>query len=75
MNRRNAMIKKSALGALLLISMVGIASPAFAQRTHFGSRGEHAYSFVPPAGARSDLSPYATGGGSPGYNWRIEHDE
>jgi hypothetical protein len=69
------MIKKSALGALLLISMIGVASPAFAQRTHFGSRGEHTYDFVPPASGRSNLSPYATGGGSPGYNWRVEHDE
>jgi len=68
------MIKKSALGALLLISMVGVGSPAFAQMGHFDSRGAHGYVVDPPAGQRSDTVPSATGGGSAGYNWTVEHD-
>lgn len=69
------MMRKSTLGTLLLIAMMGAASPAFAQRTHFGSRDVHGYMVDPPAGARSDTLPSATGGGSPGYNWDVEHDE
>jgi hypothetical protein len=68
------MVKKSALGALLLISMIGVASPAFAQRAHFDTRGAHGYVVGPPAGQRSDTFPSATGGGSAGYNWTVEHD-
>ncbi|HVU87669.1 MAG TPA: hypothetical protein VHD36_10135 [Pirellulales bacterium] len=68
------MIKKSALGVLLLLSVIGVASPAFAQTTHFGSRGAHGYVVDPPAGQRSDTFPSATGGGSAGYNWSVEHD-
>ena len=30
------MMKDLALGALLVVAMIGVASPAFAQRTHFG---------------------------------------
>ena len=68
------MIKKSTLGAMLLIAMVGAASPAFAQREHFGSRGEHLYNVVPPAVGHSNAFPSDTGGGSAGYNWSVEHD-
>jgi hypothetical protein len=69
------MIKKSAFGALLLISMVGAVSPALAQRAHFNSRGTYGYVVDPPSGQRSDTFPSATGGGSAGYNWDVEHDE
>ena len=68
------MLKKSALGALLLASAIGVASPVFAQTTHFGPRGAHGYVVDPPAGQRSATFPSATGGGSAGYNWSVEHD-
>lgn len=68
------MIKNSALGVLLLVSAIGVASPAFAQTTHFGSRGAHGYVADPSAGQRPDTFPSATGGGSAGYNWSVEHD-
>ncbi len=68
------MIKKSVLGALLLISVVGVGSSAFAQRADFGSRGAHGYVIAPHLGQRSDTFPSATGGGSAGYNWTVEHD-
>lgn len=68
------MIKKPALGVLLLLSVIGVASPAFAQTTHYSSRGAHGYVVDPPAGQRSDTFPSATGGGSAGYNWSVEHD-
>lgn len=68
------MIKKSILGALLIVSTIGVASPAFAQRAHFDSRGTHGYVVDPSAGQRSDTFPSAAGGGSAGYNWTLEHD-
>ena len=69
------MIKKSALGVLLLLSVIGVASPAFAQTTHFGSRGAHGYVVDPPAGKRIRDASFCYGeGGSAGYNWSVEHD-
>lgn len=67
------MIRKSTLGTMLLIAMIGAASPAFAQREHFSSRHARSYTVDPPA-ARSNTFPSATGGGSAGYNWDVEHD-
>jgi hypothetical protein len=68
------MIRKSTLGTMLLIAMIGAASPAFAQRVHYGSRDAHGYIVDPPA-ARSNIAPSETGGGSSGYNWDVEHDD
>lgn len=68
------MIRKSTIGTVLLIAMIGAASPAFAQQPRFGARDPHAYAVDPPA-ARSNILPSETGGGSVGYNWDVEHDE
>jgi hypothetical protein len=67
------MIRKSTLGTMLLIAMIGAASPAFAQQTRFGARDPHGYVVDPPA-ARSNIFPFEAGGGSAGYNWNVEHD-
>lgn len=42
----------------------------------FRRRGLHAFARIPadPPGSGS-LNPAATGGGSPGYNWALLHDE
>lgn len=69
------MISKSTIGTMLVVAMIGAASPAFAQREHFGSRDSRAYTVDPPAAARSNIFPYGTGGGSTGYNWSVEHDQ
>ncbi len=67
------MIGKSTLGTMLLVAMIGAASPAFAQQTRFGSHDPHAYTVDPPA-ARSNILPSEMGAGSAGYNWNVEHD-
>lgn len=73
------MIKAWKVVALAVFAAVGIATPALAQSAWttggpYGySHGLRAFAMVSRIGW-GRYSEAANGGGSPGYNWQIEHD-
>jgi len=66
------MIIRSKLVAAILVVIFGTTSPTFSpMRAGFNASHSHAGVFWDIA---SDVNPSATGGGSAGYNWAVEHD-
>jgi len=64
--------------ALIGITAVGIAAPAFAQSYHSPGAhqsGRNAFAMVPGGAGGSAFSPAATGGGSIGYNENLRRDQ
>lgn len=72
------MISKSKLGAITFIAAIGLASPAFAQMQGSALGADpgshHAFTLVanPPDYGSQNYAPSQSGGGSGGYNRKIE---
>jgi hypothetical protein len=76
--RRKSMTSKSKLGAITFIAAIGLASPAFAQiqanAISAAPGSHHVLTLVsdPPDYGSQNYAPSQTGGGSGGYNRKIE---
>jgi hypothetical protein len=74
------MLSKSKLAIVAALLAASIATPALARESHYGAAtrysGRQAFAMVPRGAlAGNSIYPGATGGGSVGYNWALEHDE